>query len=316
MTKKAIYIILILLFVDIVICRNILNFGFKIFNEEETIQRFGVPYIEFTAKPNVKNHNKFGYKGKSIESISDSTYNVLFFGGSTGYYGDTTLPQFVEYTLNQNNEKHFNIINCAVVSSNHKQHLHAIVEQFLFSKIDLVVFYGGYNELIGPLYYDPRPGFPFNYYYKNECNKILIELIRYSAILGEIERRHYAISGLKYLRKEYEKDSTNWHKEINENYINTLKKSDYLVENSMKNLENNPTKFIAIYQPYTIPNSFKKEEINIRKELSTLDFTHDISKLFDDREKTFFHDDVHVNNEGNIIIAHEIANIISSKIKE
>lgn len=202
-------------------------------------------------------------------------------------------------------------MNCCVVSSNHNQHLHALLEQFLLTKIDMVIFYGGYNELISPLLYDPRPGYPFNFYYKNECNKILLVLIKYSAILGEIEKRHYAISGLKWFRQKYIKAHPNWFEDIKSNYINTLKKTNTLVTYTQLNLNNHATQFIAIQQPYIVPKNFRTTNNKVIKEIEALNYGYNISNVFKDQNK-YFVDDIHLNNNGNKIVAKEIRKIILS----
>ncbi|MCB0507131.1 MAG: hypothetical protein R2739_00475 [Chitinophagales bacterium] len=316
MIKKAvIYFLVIFIIVDVIVGRFILHLGFDYNTKEYTIQRLNVPYIEFTGNPNYKEHNTLGYKGKGIESITDSTYTILFFAGSTGYYGDTTLPQFIEIELNKNkHSKPYNILNCSVVSANHNQHLHALVEQFLTKKIDLVIFYGGYNELINPLYYDPRAGYPFNYYYKNDCNPFILSLLKYSSILGEIERRHYAISGLRKLRKQYESNTKQWYDAISKNYLDVMQKSSIIVTHCMTNCVQKPTQFICIHQPFQVPEQFKSTEINIRNQLKNYGYTYDISDIFKN-QSSYFIDDVHLNNAGNKIVAQRISKIIESVSK-
>ena len=39
------------------------------------------------------------------------------------------------------------------------------------------------------LFYDPRPGYPFNYWVRNELNKIKYTLLKYSAIYAEYEKQ-------------------------------------------------------------------------------------------------------------------------------
>ena len=53
-----------------------------------------------------------------------------------------------------------------------------LVEFVLTSKVDLVIFYGGWNETVAQAAYDPRPGYPLNFFYIHDGShwkKFLIE---------------------------------------------------------------------------------------------------------------------------------------------
>jgi len=77
--------------------------------------------------------------------------------------------------------------NYSVVSSHHRQHLHGIIEYLPPFEPDVVIFYGGYNETLQSAYYDPRPGYPYNYFYRSETKPFFKLLLENSGIIGEID---------------------------------------------------------------------------------------------------------------------------------
>ena len=315
--KSTVLILLLVFVIDFFVCRLILNYGFKYDTSEFNLQRFSVPYIEFTGKPFVLDHNEFGYRGKSIKDTPDSAFRVLFFGGSTGYYGNPTIATLLEKKLKTDLDKDIFVINCSVVSSNHHQHVHALIEQIMNHKIDMVIFYGGYNENIQSLYYDPRPGYPFNFYYKNECARWRLNLMKYSAICGELEKRYRLISGIRSLRKSYEDNKVAWFKSIEANYFETLQKANSITTQLIKNNNGEPCKFIGFYQPYKVPDSYLNANKEIKQHIAGISYLQDISACLDSINalRNVYIDDVHVVQAANVVIAEKIAVAIEKNLQ-
>jgi hypothetical protein len=304
--------------IDFFLCRLILHLGFNYDTKEFKQERSDVPYIEFTGKPFELDHNKFGYRGKSISEASDSAIKILFFGGSTGYYGNPTIAQIVENELKSTLHKDIFIANCSVVSSNHNQHLHALVEQFLNYKIDLVIFYGGYNENIQPLYYDPRPGYPFNYYYKHECPAWRLFLIKYSALFGELEKKHRLVSGIKKFRHSFEQNQVKWHQSLADNYFKTLDKANLITTKMLCNHQQKPASFLGFYQPYRVPESYLLTHSELKANAEKSSYLYDISACLDSIAafgNVYANDDIHLLQEGNVIVAKKMSKIIEESLK-
>lgn len=301
--------LLVFLLLDYVLCRKILKFGFEYDSKEFYLQRYPRPYIEFTGKPNALDHNAMGYRGKTIKQAPDSSFKVVFFGGSTGYYGAPPIPQLLEEQLSRLLNRKVFVANCSVLSSNHNQHLHAMVEQIIGNHVDLVIFYGGFNENIQPTYYDPRPGYPFNYFYKHECPPWRMKLVKYSAILGDIERRYGVITGINWFRDDYAKDKVAWYHDITRNYFNTLEKARIVSTGILKSSNGQPCKFIGFYQPYIVPEIFKPYHREIIEHIRKTPYLFDISTCLDSvmKNENVFYDNIHVNQKANEIVATTIA---------
>ena len=80
----VLYLGIFLVFVDVVILRNLLGFGFGRHYEEEDKHRYPAPYVAFTGKPNTGDHNEFGFLGASLNESDPDDFKIAFFGGSTG----------------------------------------------------------------------------------------------------------------------------------------------------------------------------------------------------------------------------------------
>jgi hypothetical protein len=304
---------------DIVVFRLLMNYGLRFDSKEVLLQRHPMPYIEFSGKPFALDHNEFGYRGKSVKEASDSAFRILFFSGSVGYFGNPSIPELIEHKLEKLTGREIFIANCSVVSSNHNQHIHALIEQMLDFNIDMVLFYGGYNENIQPLDYDPRPGYPFNYLYRNECPAWKLFLLKYSALIGELEKRTGLISGKRKLMKSTSEDKYQWYQSITNNYISVLGKANTIVSGSLKGHINKIPVFAAFYQPYIVPKAFQQHHDTIRKKLNGINYCFDVSDCLDSlagRQKCFL-DNVHVTSEANEVVAEQIAlvvnNILNSK---
>ena len=290
--------------------KSFVSIGRAIFNinsdwanhlNQGNLRRKPYPYLMFKGAPNKFDHNHLGYRIK--EPITDQTINIALFGGSTGYMGDPPIINLVINNLNKNfNKNKFSPINFSVVSSNHNQHLHSIVENFNHYHIDLIIFYGGYNEIFGNALYDPRPGYPYNFNKRNEMNPEMMLLYKHLASYKILEN----IFPNVYKKRVW---SANWNKEIVNNYITTINKARLLSENLTTGRCKIP--FIFIYQPFIVDsngisnNDFKENIYKpLLKYIENSKDGIDLSKVFE--SNYFFTDNIHINQEGRNIISKAI----------
>lgn len=190
------YLLIIIIFCDAIVLNRILGFGPNRDWEQENINRYPTPYVAFSGKPNVSSHNEMGFRGKSPAEINKEEVVIAFFGGSTGYNGKPSIPEIVEEKLEKILLRKVSVLNFSVVSSNHRQHLHGIIEYLPKINPDLVLFYGGWNETVQSDITDPRPGYPYNHFYRGETNLFIKILFKYSAVIGGIDEIFGVLSGL------------------------------------------------------------------------------------------------------------------------
>jgi hypothetical protein len=97
---------------------------------------------------------------------------IFFLGGSTvigGYQVETTIPGVVEAHLQANGLPHARAYNFGVLSFVSGQELALLVHRLIDLRPDLVIAYDGGNDLFEPWFYDPRPGYPFNFVTEEEA---------------------------------------------------------------------------------------------------------------------------------------------------
>lgn len=313
--QYSFYLIILIVFSDIFIFHNLLGYGYPRHYEEENVERYPSPYVEFIGKPNTDNHNEFGFLGPSFNKSKPDDLKIAFFGGSTGYEGNPPIPVIVESKLKKLLGISVFVANYSVVSSNHRQHLHAIIEFLPPFKPDIVIFYGGYNETIQSAKFDPRPGYPYNYFYRAETGPFSKILLENSAIIGEIDKRLGIFTGLSKLQKEQAPYTDSWDKRIVDKYFETLmlaKKVSGLIESK----KFGKTRFYAFYQPYQVPRVFLSAHNEIRKRISRMNYIFDVSSEYDDLGKGVYVDQVHVHQGANELMGTKIAEIIARQLNE
>jgi hypothetical protein len=277
--------------------------------DEQNFQRKAAPYIEFKGAPGKLDHDRYGYRWVP-DTVDSNAVKIAFFGGSTGYQGEPPVASLLETMLNSSGNNRVQVANFSVVSSNHRQHLHNIIESRSLFKPDVVIFYGGYNETLQPAYYDPRPGYPYNYFYRHETPLFARLLLKYSPtfyLTDELLTR-YGIGGLTplaKLRNSGKPFSAQWNDAVISNYFDTIDLARSITGSFTSQHCTKPV-FLFFYQPYQVPAEFMKAHNQIRKTIGTYSFGYDISDTFEKRGMDVFTDIVHVSQPGREAIAEEI----------
>jgi hypothetical protein len=308
------YLVLIIIVFDVLVFNKLLGFGYPRHYRQENIERYPSPYVEFTGKPDTKDHNEYGFRGPSFKESKQNDLKIAFFGGSTSYYGDPPIPNIVKEELEKRTGLSVFVANYSVVSSNHRQHLHGIIEFLPQFKPDIVIFYGGHNETLQNASYDPRPGYPYNFFYRAETSTWCKLLIENSAIIGEIDKRIGVFTGYAKLSREQQPFSDGWNTRMIEKYFETLS----LAKNVASIIESQrfgKTRFFAFYQPYQVPKELISAHNTIKNKISSIDYVFDVSSEFDVFGKEIYNDIVHVKQRANEVMGAKIAQIIAEELK-
>ncbi len=303
------FLVVVVIVADVVLLRRILGFGYP-----RNYERCSAPYVMFVGWPGSAPNNAHGFRGRSLDEARARDFKIAFFGGSTGYMGDPPIPAIVESRLKTMVNMPVFVANFSVISSNHRQHLHMLVEYLLKRKVDVVVFYGGYNETVQSGYYDPRPGYPFNFFYQEEASPWVKILLENSAVAGEIDRKYRGvISGLSTLQDQYHPFSEKWNGQIVDIYFETLELASKLVS-SINSDYFGKAIFLAFYQPYQVPDEFLAAHQSIKKRMVALPYGYDFSDRYDALGKGVYTDIVHVSQEANDLMGEAIARVIAEKV--
>ena len=299
--------ILIIIFFDFYIFK-LFGHGFPSSISEEKLERAPTPFDMFSGKDFYNDHNSIGFRGKEFTNSNKETFQIAFFGGSTGYNGNPPIIELVHKNLNNLDIKN-KVFNFSSVSSNHNQHLHRLLKHS-YLKFDLVIFYGGFNETLQTFLYDPRPGYPFNFFIRNELSSLKYLLLKHSSILAEYEKKTGNISGVSKIKENIDFQSNDWLNLLLKNYSKTLIDTKNLSEKFINSNKCLSTKFLAFYQPISLnrSNEYSKKIITeTKKFISDKDLIIDISEIIDENE---FTDSVHVSQNAKEIIAKKITNHI------
>lgn len=298
-----IYLLALYFVIDFLILGNaISNLRSK---SEGEIFRDPRPYIGFTGKSDTLGHGKEGFLGPPLKDAKNNDFTIAFFGGSTGYNGNPTIATLIKNNLtkkNYNNGRVF-ISNFSVVSSNHNQHLHMLIENLMPNKVDLVIFYGGANEIIQPTFYDSRAGYPYNYFYIHDVPKWKKILIENSFIFSKFQHKitnQYKNSDIVYTKP--------WKESIVSNYFDTLSKAKMLVNSLKSNIIERPV-FLAFYQPHQVPKKATGMHGILKERSTKINYLFDVSDAYDDLDSPFI-DIVHVEQEPKEVMAKRISELI------
>ena len=289
---------------------GLIGFGYPRHYDQENIERFPTPSDTFRGKPNVRDHNSFGFRGDFDDIPQD--YNVAIFGGSTTYIG---TPPIINLVANKLEAEGISVdtFNFGSVSSNHSQHVHRLLEFSDRFRFDLVIFYGGGNETLQYASYDPRPGYPYNFFFRNELAPWKQMLLQKSSILGTVDiYTGGLISGLSSLRAE--QIDAQWTNRIVNNYWSDLGLANLISQKIVQPQRCNATNFLSVLQP---GNPSTNIQIDVWNALLLSQIEHSSISAWDHLDLTHlqsiisFTDIIHVTQQSKEIIANHLAREVS-----
>ena len=277
------------------------------------LQRYPSPYIEFKGKPNVLDHNVYGYRWE-VTDLPPHLLKIAFYGGSTGYNGTPPIAKLIEKNLVDRLGIPVRIANFSVVSSNHRQHLHNILETYRIFKPDIIIFYGGFNEITQPAHYDPRPGYPYNYFYRGETSSLKRVFLEQSPTLYLIDRIGvqfdlFSLTPLMSVRKQVYFLSEEWKREVEMKYFETLSLAEMISKSIGSELCDGTAQFRFFYQPYQVPTELADLHQRIRQHVARISYGFDVSTVFDNNMEVYT-DIVHVTQSGKETMSKAMTEII------
>lgn len=319
----------------------------KDLGESTDIYRHPKPYVTFggVAGGEYRDSEKLnnnGYRGKSpAKEKQKGEYRIFLLGGSTVFLGEPPLPVLVEDLFRKNGNNNISVFNYGVLSSVSGMELSRIIYEIVDYKPDLIIMYGGGNDLGVPAYYDPRPGYPYNFMIY-ESNPILeSDLKAYPTLLmtaygSNLLRRLFPdffinnLVPLDRLRKEAKWGTKEWEDKIVSCYVSNLIKASTISEAF-------GTQFIAFFQPvifykqtltdaevnwsgsqvadYLYMRENIKAGIDAFKKEKNINYI-DVSNIFAVTPETVFTDSIHITAKANSVIAAEIYRHIVPLIKK
>ena len=296
------------------------------------------PYTMFGGTPS-EPFNDLGFPGPSPSRVKQpDEYRVFVLGGSTVVGGNPTLPTLLETEFHRHDFDHVRVFNCGVVSSVSGQELARIVFDLTDYNPDLIVMYNGGNDILEPIHYDPRPGYPFNFllYEHNPVLESNLDAYPTWTLLAYGSRicRYFGtwrftekLGKISEMRAFAEWGTTQWQSAIADTYVQRLVKAER-ISNAFG------SDFIAVFQPmlafkeplvgaeierverfaFETPTSLAiREKIRAQAERAVqseaLTFV-DLSDIYDGMQEQVFRDSIHTFQFAKPIVARTIYDAI------
>ena len=316
------------------------RFPVEVFRKPQPYTMFGgIPNAEFQYEDESTDRqsgklNGLGYRGKEpvLPKPADE-YRVFMLGGSTVFLGEPPIPALLEEEFKRHGLQHVNVYNFGVISSVSSMELARIVFEISELEPDLIVFYNGGNDILGPYRHDPRPGYPFNFLvYENnpllESNVTSYPAFALWAYGSNIARYFFPayfldqFATFEQLRAESRWGSDEWKDEIASIYVNNLMKADKISHSF-------DAEFIAFAQPllYFKDHLAPEEEelggnherrdycLDVRQrihakiknaDLNPSPKIVDLSDIYDKTSHWVFTDAIHIRQESASVIVQEM----------
>lgn len=219
------------------------------------------PYVAAVASNSAHGINSLGYKGK-LPSMPKppGEFRIIFLGGSTVFglwpeeeegSGFLALPEYVEQALKKQKGDHVQVYNFGIASTVAQQELARLIMDVVSFSPDLVVSYGGGNDLL-PTGYDTRPGYPHRYLFQ-ELNPLwitdveqypAIRLLAFGSLLFRDLFRNQFESWLYSMREPefYKAKGVKYYEDIGHNYSESLSRMQKVSRAF-------DSEFVAYFQP-------------------------------------------------------------------
>jgi hypothetical protein len=284
----------------------------------------------YTEVPNTKIIIPNNFKGKYINvenNLRVTKFQPLqykntihVFGGSTIFGGevpdDNTIPSFLQKKINNSNRS-YKVNNYGVSSIIAKYQFERLKNMVEIKKGDIVIFYGGANDVLQKIYFGNEEGWIVggNEEKKLFWIKILRKISKNSYFFSYIDNK---ITATPPIQTNFANEAKVYSNEISiaKKYVEEKKGEFYhflqpvLFEKENKNEYEKKLLTTKIIVPEGLENVFSKAYPLFKEQLKK-NYSHDLTNSFNNTHKSVYLDWCHVNHIGNQIIAEKIFNIIS-----
>lgn len=292
------------------------------------------PYIMFGGLPNGPDLNGMGYRGKEpfVPKHSDE-FRIIMLGGSTVLNGSPPIAVLLEEEFEKAGLTYVKVYNFGVLSSVSGMELSRILFEVSELDPDLVLMYNGGNDVMQPLWLDPRPGYPHNFI-SYESNPLLessvesypsLALLLYGSNILRKTIPSYFVKEfvpLKQVREEIQWQSEDWRQDIADIYVKNLVKASKISSSF-------GSEFLGCFQPLVyFKDSISREEkafVSEQRRAYALDMRRrirteieaatdensslkviDLSEIYRTTKETVFVDLIHTRQEHKKVVAQEI----------
>lgn len=289
------------------------------------------PYIMFKGSPEDFRYNNLGYRGPVPLKEKDDTFRIFVLGGSSVAVGRPPFSEELEKIFHKEGYEKIRVFNFGAVSSMFGQDVARILYEVVDFHPNLIVIYGGFNDLNHLWYADPRPGYPYNFFVYEKSFPLNLKFSLWGLLYKIPLLRLYfndflfnQATDIDKLRKQVGHGSEDWKKQTADaawNYINKAKKLSSAYDFHLlvvfqavfygkktrhlnEDLHPNSENWNQLFH-YFLNSPLRDPEISF----------FDRSGLFDDISEHVFVDEVHIKQEYRINVAQELFTIITASDK-
>ena len=287
------------------------------------------PYLEPNQNMKTININSDAFRGGEIEKIPDQNFRIFIVGGSTVFGSgstsdETTIPGYLQELFNKSGQYDIEIINAGIPGSQSTNELNRVENTLQQYQPDAIVIYNGWNDLRESLLALKQ-----------------IENSKNPSVYDEIsDNLWYLISKYRTLQViqkfTYYSEDTDWeHRVIYKHNENEIDEKIKIWKSNMNQICNSSNyKSLIILQPISgssnrqlsdfeymkyLQNDGEKMNKTLDKyseALKDLDCKNvvDFTNVFDNINNPIYYDEGHVTDNGNLIIAEKMFEVIKTKM--
>jgi lysophospholipase L1-like esterase len=136
---------------------------------EDPDYRQAAPYVMFAGQPGGRIEvdniplSPLGYRDDIPPAKAPGEYRIILLGGSAAFLGQPSIAQALQAELNGGGYPGARVYNWGVFSVVSGQELAAMLFRAVDYAPDMILVYNGSNDLTEPYFFDPRPGYPFDF---------------------------------------------------------------------------------------------------------------------------------------------------------
>jgi hypothetical protein len=201
--------------------------------------RYPAPYTMFVGQPGKFDHNDLGYRGHLPPDEKGDEYRVFILGGSAVYVADF-VPQ-LERLAHEDGFSEVAVYNWGVVSGVSGMEITTILHRVIDYQPDLVILYNGGNDVTVPYFWDPRPGYPFNFVVYEKAVGILQyrnlpalapTILAQSEVIRILFRPELeqSLASLARVRAEAGYGTQEWEEQVVDGYLSNMDRACRLAE--------------------------------------------------------------------------------------
>lgn len=270
--------------------------------------------------------NSLGYRGPVPAMPKPlNEYRIVLLGGSTVLNGSPPLSELLERYFHQSGRNEVKFYNFGVAASTLRMDIARLVFEVWNYHPDLVIFYGGGNDIGMPFQADPRPGNPPNFlaYEENplltagttsSMRQYLLLLLLHSRVVRALfgPRIKENLVSLNEVRVTSGWGTEEWSKRIAEGYLTDVRRA-MEIGRGFRTQVYFVFQPILAFKPHQTPQEHTQDDPGLHKHallcrsiiteklreyeqslhLSWLD----LSSIFDSVQQEVYLDGVHVNQE-------------------